>query len=162
MNPKIWGPYMWFILHLITFNYPKNPSNYDKQAYRDFFNSLKDVIPCQSCRKHYAKNIQNYPITPNLDSKKRLVEWLIQIHNQVNMSLNKPVLTTKQVLEIYQTINPISPFIMYDQEKVSENIKNTYIKKKDVNNKILYILIFTLLIIIIFIKIHYKRNYYNY
>lgn len=162
MNPKIWGPYMWFVLHLITFNYPKNPTNYHKQAYRDFFNSLKDVIPCESCRKHYAKNIQNYPITPNLDSKRKLVEWLIQIHNQVNMSLNKPVLTTKQVLEIYQTINPISPFILYDQDKVSENIKNSYVKKKVINNKILYSLIFILLIIIVFIKIHYKRNYYNY
>ena len=130
MNSEIWGPYMWFILHLISFNYPKNPTEYDKQAYRDFFTSLKDILPCYNCKKHYSKNLQTYPITPNLDNKKQFVEWLIKIHNQVNISLGKPILTTRQVLETYKNMNPISPFIMYDQNKVEENIKKKYIKKK--------------------------------
>ena len=127
MNPEIWGPYMWFILHLITFNYPKNPSHFDKQSYTNFFTSIKDILPCENCKKHYSKNLQVYPITPYLDSRKKIIEWLIKIHNQVNITIGKPTLTLQQVLEIYKNINPISPFIMYDQEKVEENIKKKFI-----------------------------------
>ena len=162
MNPEIWGPYMWFILHLITFNYPKNPSHFDKQAYADFFTALKDVLPCYNCKKHYAKTIQAYPITPNLDTKKQLIEWLIKIHNEVNISLGKPVLSTLQVLEIYKNLDPISPFILYDQEKVNTTIKNKYFKKKKINNNILYFIIFVLLILVLMINLHYNKNYYKY
>lgn len=162
MNPEIWGPYMWFILHLISFNYPKNPSPYDKQAYTSFFTSIKDILPCENCKTHYSKNIQLYPIGPNLDSKRQLVEWLITIHNQVNISLGKPTLTIGQVLETYKELNPISPFIMYDQNKVEETIKAKYIKKKDVSNKILYCLIFILVIVILVLKTQYNKNYYYY
>ena len=110
MNPKIWGPHFWFVLHIITFNYPKNPTEHDKQAYRDFFTSIKDILPCYNCKKHYAKNINKYPITPNLDNKKQLVTWLINIHNQVNKDLGKETYTLKEVLEIYKNLNPINPF----------------------------------------------------
>ena len=92
----------------------------------------------------------------------KIIEWLIKIHNQVNITIGKPTLTLQQVLEIYKNINPISPFIMYDQEKVEENIKKKYIKKKDVSNKLLYSLIFILIIIVISIKIHYNKHYYDY
>ena len=73
MNPKIWGPHLWFILHIITFKYPKIPSNYHKDYYRDFFNNLKHIIPCVDCKKHYTKHIQEYPITPHLDSRENLI-----------------------------------------------------------------------------------------
>ena len=36
MLTKVWGPCMWFFLHTISFNYPVNPSQIEKQKYRDF------------------------------------------------------------------------------------------------------------------------------
>ena len=39
MDPTIWGPHMWYVLHIITFAYPKEPTEYDKQRYSDFFNT---------------------------------------------------------------------------------------------------------------------------
>ena len=104
MDPKIWGPFMWFILHIITFNYPEKPSSFDKEAYRDFFISLKNVIPCEQCRKHYSKNIQEHPITPHLDNKTNLIKWLINIHNLVNISLNKRMYTMDEVLQTYENL----------------------------------------------------------
>ena len=73
MEPKIWGPHLWFVLHIMTFNYPNNPTTFDKEAYRDFFTSLKNVIPYEQCKKHYKKHIQEYPITPHLDNKNQLL-----------------------------------------------------------------------------------------
>ena len=55
-------------LHIITFNYPEKPTSFDKQTYRDFFNNLKHVIPCEQCKKHYSKNIQKIQYT-HLDNK---------------------------------------------------------------------------------------------
>ena len=37
MDPKVWGPNAWIFLHSITMNYPKNPTNEDKEKYRTFF-----------------------------------------------------------------------------------------------------------------------------
>ena len=44
MDPKIWGPFLWYILHIISFNYPINPSYADKRIYHDFYVNFKDLI----------------------------------------------------------------------------------------------------------------------
>lgn len=167
MEPTIWGPFMWFILHIITFNYPDEPTIFIKESYRDFFISLKNVIPCDHCSKHYAKHIQNYPITPHLDNKKKLIEWLIYIHNKVNISLGKRTYTINEVLDTYEKIDPISPFAIQSLD-VKNKITETYNKSKFVEenfkkkNKILYTFIVISIIIILIINVINKKNYYDY
>ena len=167
MDPKIWGPFMWFILHIITFNYPEKPSSFDKEAYRDFFISLKNVIPCEQCRKHYSKNIQEHPITPHLDNKTNLIKWLINIHNLVNTSLNKRMYTMDEVLQTYENLKPISPFAIQSVDitnKINESF-NTSITNKEKfqkKNKCLYTIIIVLIIIVVVLKFIHKRNYYDY
>lgn len=102
MNPKFWGPHAWIFLHSVTMNYPKNPTQQDKQKYRDFFKSMERVLPCEKCAYHYSKHIDEFPIDPALESRDTLVRWLIQIHNEVNISLNKPEYTYEQVIEEYR------------------------------------------------------------
>lgn len=156
INPKIWGPHLWYILHIITFNYPDEPTEYHKRAYHDFFNNLKNIIPCDFCQKHYSKYIAEYPITPHLDKKANVINWLIQIHNFVNLSLNKPTYTPEEVIQIYSEINPKHPFYNHTDEKVKEKTK-----KKN-NTHILILLIFILLCIILYISYYYNKNYYYY
>ena len=36
MLTKIWGPSLWHYLHVMSFNYPVNPSKEDKDNYRKF------------------------------------------------------------------------------------------------------------------------------
>ena len=62
MDPNVWGPKLWFVLHTISFNYPEKQSSVDKQQYHDFFVNLKHMIPCVVCREHYTEHIHNYPI----------------------------------------------------------------------------------------------------
>lgn len=102
MRPEIWGPYLWYILHIISFNYPKNPSYADKRIYHDFYVNFKDLIPCQNCRRHYNQHLHRHPIGPFLDSRQDLVKWVIQMHNVVNISLGKPTMTVQEVLMAYQ------------------------------------------------------------
>ena len=102
MDPKIWGPKLWFSLHTITFNYPNNPTYLDKRFYHDFFTNLKHVIPCSVCKNHYSQHLENYPISPNLDNKELLIRWLVNLHNVVNKSLGKRTYSHQEVMEIYK------------------------------------------------------------
>lgn len=104
MNPEIWGAKMWFILHIITFSYPENPTFLDKRHYNDFFTNLQYVIPCDKCKLHYRQHIEQHPLTPNLDRKEDFINWLIQVHNAVNISTGKPTKTYDAVLKEYKSI----------------------------------------------------------
>ena len=156
MHPEVWGPHLWYILHTISFSYPDNPTNYHKNAYRDFYTNIKDVLPCEQCQKHYTKHIQEYPITPHLDNRATLVKWVIQIHNFANLSIGKPAYTPEEVLYIYSQLKPVSPFIKVDERKIRE--KQIYKK----NRGILYIMIIIAFIVAVVIKIRYRYTYYNY
>jgi len=83
MDPKIWGNHAWLFLHTITLNYPDIPTKFDKEHYKNFFENLSHVIPCDVCRDHYKQNIRKHPI--QLESKESLTKWLHKIHNLVNV-----------------------------------------------------------------------------
>ncbi|QKF94765.1 ERV/ALR sulfhydryl oxidase [Fadolivirus algeromassiliense] len=103
MRPEVWGPHAWIFLHSITMNYPDKPSNQDKKEMKDFFSSLKYVLPCDKCSKNLQKHMIKYPLTDNvLSSRDSLIRWLIDIHNEVNRDNNKPIYsysTAKNKLE---------------------------------------------------------------
>lgn len=102
MEPNIWGPGAWTFLHSITFQYPEVPSDVDKQKYYTFFNSLKNVLPCPICREHYTNNLEKLPL--RLDNRNNLIEWLIDIHNEVNYLNNKKIYSYDEVYEIYNRL----------------------------------------------------------
>ena len=102
MEPNIWGPPAWLFLHSITFNFPHNPTANDRQNYNNFFYSLQKVIPCPKCRRHYSENLKKIPI--RLQSRDDLIRWLIDIHNAVNKSTNKPTMSYEDVYEKYDKL----------------------------------------------------------
>ena len=58
-NTRVWGPAMWHILHIISFNYNVEPSNEEKLQYYAFLLSLEHVLPCKVCRGNYKKNLKD-------------------------------------------------------------------------------------------------------
>ena len=104
MEPKIWGPAFWFIIHTIAFNYPENPTFNDKRHTFEFFQNLQYVLPCQKCRKHYMKYFHDHPITPFLDNKSTLVSWTVQLHNHVNKRYGKSSKTVDEVVRHYNKV----------------------------------------------------------
>jgi len=101
INPNIWGPSGWKFLHYISLGYPDNPTDRDKQNYKNFFYSLSNVIPCQKCSNNFKKNLNDYPIDNSLDNRESLSKWLIDIHNSVNQELNKPILDYNTAIDLY-------------------------------------------------------------
>lgn len=122
MRPEIWGPHAWIMLHSITLGYPDNPSQNDKINMLNFINSLSYVLPCEKCRINLSKHLQSHRLDDNvLSSRKNLVNWMIDIHNEVNRENNKPILTHEEaltkILEPYNhnTNNP-------EQSQLSNNL----------------------------------------
>tara|TARA_B100000780_G_C21126269_1_gene457092 strand:- start:246 stop:824 length:579 start_codon:yes stop_codon:yes gene_type:complete len=111
VNPKIWGPPTWNLIHQLAYNYDESL----KDNYQLFFDHFKDLIPCINCRISYNNIINRYPI--NLNNKQSFIEWTIQIHNLVNRKTNKPYIDISYANLLYShkinnklTYNFISTF----------------------------------------------------
>lgn len=102
--PEVWGPFFWHTIHIVALGYPKDPTYSDKKAAKEFFESLQHLIPCSICKNHYVQHIKNKPITPSLDTREHLIQWTIDIHNEVNKMLNKPTWTREEVIAYYKRI----------------------------------------------------------
>ena len=150
MNQNIWGSHLWFSLHTITFNYPIEPTTIDKEEYKQFFINLQNVIPCSVCKKNYKRHIIEYPIDNFLDNRKKLVYWVIDIHNMVNSEIGKKILSYDNVIKKYETVYN-KKIKLYDEDDIKYDEKDY--------KKIIYsiFIFFIILLIINFIIFFYKK-----
>lgn len=102
LDPAVWGPPMWIFLHSITINYPECPTNKEKEYTKNFFILLPDILPCPKCTNHLKQHYKKYPLTDEiLCSKKSFVKWLIDLHNEVNVSSGKKRLADDDIFKKY-------------------------------------------------------------
>jgi hypothetical protein len=102
INPNIWGPHCWKFLHFLTLSYPDNPTEQDKNNIKQFIFSLENVLPCEKCRYHFGNNLKNFPITDNIiSSRYNLINWLRNVHNEVNSRNNKKQYSYDDLLKEY-------------------------------------------------------------
>jgi hypothetical protein len=150
MNQNIWGSSLWFSLHTISMNYPNYPSNEDKMNYKDFFISLKNVIPCTVCKKNYIRHLKENPIDGKLNTRKDLVYWLIDMHNMVNAEIGKKQMSYDAVIQKYESIYSKKIFSPNNIENFESNLKK--------NNKMNYLLVLLLIFILIVVYYYYLRK----
>ena len=100
LDPTIWGPHYWFFLHTIAMTYPIG---------------------------EFSKLLEEYPVTPYLDSRDSFIRWMHFIHNKINEKLEKPKIS----------INDF--YVNYYEEYKPKNIKmKEYYRWRE---KIIYILV---------------------
>jgi hypothetical protein len=108
ISPRLWGESFWKMMHFVTLSYPdsnQNISEQDKTHVKDFFLSVKNVLPCENCRLHFEQNLEKFPLNDNiLSSKDNLIKWLVDIHNEVNIRTGKSTMTVSQVMKKYTEI----------------------------------------------------------
>ena len=101
MNQNIWGPHFWVTLHTLTFNYPLEPTHADKHNYNTFLTTLKDILPCSVCQRNFCRKLKEDPLKQHLNSRRDIVEWMIDCHNKVNAETGKRYFTIDEVLKLY-------------------------------------------------------------
>jgi hypothetical protein len=99
--PETWGPFFWHTIHIVALGYSTNPSYNEKKSAKEFFESLRFLIPCPICKDHYNAHLEKYPLTPHLDKRSDLFKWTVLLHNEVNKTLGKRTFTEAEVLTYY-------------------------------------------------------------
>ena len=137
---NIWGPHYWFFLHTICMTYPHRPNAITKKKYYDFIQNIPIFIPIDSMSTEFSKLLDEYPVSPYLDSRDSFIRWMHFIHNKINEKLEKPKISLEKFYIDY-----------YDAYKPKEVKTYEYYKIK---GKIIY---FTIIILFIF-GIYYLYN----
>jgi len=101
LEPKVWGPFYWFVLHTITLTYPINPNETTKKKYYDFIQNLPLFLPIPEIGNNFSKLLDDYPVTPYLDSRPSFIKWMHFIHNKINVSLDMPEMTMDEAMIAY-------------------------------------------------------------
>ena len=134
LNPKVWGPHYWFVLHTIANTYPLSPNDVTKKKYYDFIQNLPLLLPIQEIGNSFAKYLDKYPVTPYLDSRPSFMKWMHFIHNKINVSIGEPELSQEESMAQY-----------YDEYK-PKIVKDAQQRKQ--REKLIFLLIVCFLIII--------------
>jgi hypothetical protein len=109
IDPLYWGPGTWKLFYSIAYTYPEKPSPVEKNAVFNFFTSLKILLPCEKCKDEYTKYITLYP--PRVDSKTSLQHWILNLHNSINVRLNKPLLNDRDIQLTLETFDSLKQYI---------------------------------------------------
>ena len=107
LNPEVWGPHYWFVLHTIAITYPERPNDVVKKKYYDFIHNLPLFMPVKEIGNGFSKMLDKYPVTPYLDSQASFVKWMHFIHNKYNAALEKPEISMDEaIIRYYELYKP--------------------------------------------------------
>ena len=100
-----WGRPLWYLIHTITYNYSKKPSEYEKYVYYKFFSYIPDLILCTYCKRHYYKFISRLDIKLHINKKTDLINYFISLHNSINLRLKKKIISRTEANSLYKNCN---------------------------------------------------------
>lgn len=90
MLTTVWGPSLWHTLHTMSFNYPVEPTAFQKKHYRAFMLNLVNVLPCKYCRDNLKKNFEKLPLTmAEMASRDTFSRYVYKLHELINTMLKK-------------------------------------------------------------------------
>lgn len=92
---RVWGNQAWSFLHMISLNFPVNPTADDRRRYKAFFESLQWVLPCKSCRESYGRfiNARGKPTqltVRTMKDRESVARWMYEVHCAVSGRIKKP------------------------------------------------------------------------
>lgn len=125
LDPKVWGPFYWFVLHTIALTYPSNPNDVIKKKYYDFIQNLPLFIPVPEIGNIFTSILDKYPVTPYLDSQQSFVKWMNFIHNKINLSLELPEMSLDDAMFAYY--EHYKPKVVKEKEQRKRREKYVFI-----------------------------------
>lgn len=103
MQTAIFGPVFWTAIHLVSFNYPVNPSADERIAYEEWLRATGRVLPCRHCRDNFAKNFTAAWTDDAMTDRASFSKFCYRLHDEVNRMLGKCTNQTyEEVRDIYE------------------------------------------------------------
>lgn len=85
-----WGPAAWHFIHMISFNYPVEPTIENKKHYREFIYNLRHILPCKYCRINLTNNLKQKPLLAcHMKNRATFSRYVYELHELVNKMLGK-------------------------------------------------------------------------
>lgn len=100
-----WGTPGWTFLHCVSFTYSKTPTPQERRDMFAFLRSVGNVLPCKKCRSHYNSYVHTRlqsTTSPALQSRESLSRFVVDLHNDVNRRLQRPVIDYETVRRMYE------------------------------------------------------------
>ena len=82
MDPDIWGPTFWKLIHAASFE----ASVHD---FAGLVNCLQHLLPCVHCRNSFNLYLQRYPVSCMGTDSAAASKWTWKIHDHVDLKLNQ-------------------------------------------------------------------------
>jgi hypothetical protein len=146
-----WGPLLWTILHGLAekAGKPVSPmyAEDERRAWIILFKLTGDIIPCHICKEHFQIYLKEHPVDELRNLPLSLINdwirtWFWEVHNWVNMTLQKPVFSKDQLSATYGSVN-IRTYIKRLESPLKRAIMlsgNQFIKFTEWKGKVLMML----------------------
>lgn len=124
MNSEYWGRHFWKMLNCTVLNFPLEPTDENRNTYKQFFIYTSKIMPCKFCRQSLTIYMKYFPIDKYLDDRMGICYWLWTIHSLINSKLCKPNISFKQFIkknEIYRA--RCGTAIIKDENNKNKKIK---------------------------------------
>ena len=107
LNTEFWRNY-WKYLHYLSFIYPINPSEENKKCVKKLLKNMENEgLTCPNCRMHFRNFLVKKDRSKIVNNKENLINFFIDLHNDVNSRLGKGILSKKDVKELYNDLDKI-------------------------------------------------------
>jgi hypothetical protein len=101
-----WGPDTWKGINAIVRFYPETPTQTERDDYRRYLESLKFVLPCDKCKKHYTEYLDNIDWEEITTNRFTMTKAVIDLHNSINKRNNKRELDYPEAMYIINMGHP--------------------------------------------------------
>lgn len=104
IDAKVWGPAFWTALHTASFAYPDEPTEQERSSMKAFIAAYASVLPCESCKQHFAELLEECAeeFEDALSTQSKLSRFVVDLHNKVNISIEKPTMAYIDVARTYE------------------------------------------------------------
>ena len=132
MLTSVWGPGLWHYLHVISFNYPNEPTNLQKIKYKQILLNLQYTLPCKYCRINLKNNFKKFPLIDNIfENRNNFSRYIYNLHELINKMLGKKSnLTYCDVRDRYEQFRSRCVIENPKIFKYKENFNKTKSKKE--------------------------------
>lgn len=118
LDPKVWIEKHKFMMITISMYYPKFPNDVTKKKYYDFIQNIPLFLPQKPLGEEFIKMLDEFPVTPYLDSRLSFMKWVNFINNKFNKRLGLEEISLYESLEQY--------YAHYKPQEIIEKEKREY------------------------------------
>lgn len=119
LKHDVWLPKLQFTMQTIALNYPDTPNEITIRKYYNLVHNLPVFFPDDPIGKYVEKLLDEFPVTPYMNSKTSFMKWVHFLFNKINKKLNLKTVSFYESLEEY-----------YQHYKPKELINKESIKNK--------------------------------